>query len=85
MYPKLRTSPFWNLSRNRLTGWKHVSCFMEEAQLRPGFPGLCDNLGQGTVLASGAPGMERNSQEDPRFSQLKQEPSERKRYCMWLP
>lgn len=47
---------------------------MEEAQLRPGCSGLCDNLGQGSVVASGALGMERASQEDPCFSELKQEP-----------
>lgn len=52
---------------------------MEEAQLRPGFSGFCDNSGQGSVVASGAPEMERGSQEDSCFSELKQEPSERKR------
>ena len=36
-------------------------------------------------LVFGAAETERGSEEGPCFSELKQEPSERKRYCMWLP
>lgn len=36
-------------------------------------------------LVAGALEMASGSEEGPSFSELKQEPSERKRYCMWLP
>lgn len=45
LFPKAKNRPFQNLCRKSINSWKHVSCFKEEAQPRPGFPGLRDNLG----------------------------------------